>query len=151
MLKFVSYDIVFQEIPDEVSLALNISGCPNRCPGCHSAHLMEDQGEELSKENLVALIEQYQSSITCVCFMGGDVDPAAVEALAKFVHKEFGLKSAWYSGREVMPSDISAFDFVKLGDYREDCGGLNSPTTNQKMFHIKNGELIDITSRFWKK
>ena len=39
MLKYAGYDIVFQEIPDEVTLALNLSGCPNGCPGCHSPHL----------------------------------------------------------------------------------------------------------------
>lgn len=33
MLKYAGYDIVFQEIPDEVTLALNLSGCPNGCPG----------------------------------------------------------------------------------------------------------------------
>ena len=36
MLKYVNTGIVFQEIPDEVTLAVNISGCPCRCHGCHS-------------------------------------------------------------------------------------------------------------------
>ena len=45
MLKYAGYDIVFQEIPDEVTLALNLSGCPNGCPGCHSPHLQRDEGE----------------------------------------------------------------------------------------------------------
>ena len=39
MLKYVNTDIVFQEIPDEVTLAVNISNCPCRCPGCHSQYL----------------------------------------------------------------------------------------------------------------
>ncbi|MFI3281963.1 MAG: anaerobic ribonucleoside-triphosphate reductase activating protein [Rikenellaceae bacterium] len=149
-LKFASYDIVFQEVPDEVSLALNISGCPNRCPGCHSAHLLDDVGNDLTEENLEHLIEQYRSSITCVCFMGGDGDVEQVERLGEFVHKQFALKSAWYSGRESMPRDLSTLDYVKLGDYREKCGGLNSPTTNQRMYKITDGEIEDITSRFWK-
>ena len=29
MLKYANYDIVFQEVPDEVTLAINISNCPN--------------------------------------------------------------------------------------------------------------------------
>ena len=37
MLKYVNTGIVFQEIPDEVTLAINISGCPCHCPGCHFA------------------------------------------------------------------------------------------------------------------
>ena len=48
MLKYVNYDIVFQEFPDEVTLAINLSLCPNGCPGCHSAYLKDDIGEELT-------------------------------------------------------------------------------------------------------
>ena len=33
MLKYAGYDIVFQEIPDEVTLALNLSGCRTDAPG----------------------------------------------------------------------------------------------------------------------
>ena len=32
MLRYINTDIVFQEFPDEVTLAINISGCPCRCP-----------------------------------------------------------------------------------------------------------------------
>ena len=52
MLRYADYDIVFQEIPDEVTLAINLSNCPNHCKGCHSAYLMEDVGEPLTEENL---------------------------------------------------------------------------------------------------
>ena len=45
MLRLASFDVVFQEIPGEVTLALNLSGCPNRCAGCHSPHLWEEVGE----------------------------------------------------------------------------------------------------------
>ena len=36
-IKYVIDEVVFREFPDEVTLALNISGCPNHCPGCHSS------------------------------------------------------------------------------------------------------------------
>ena len=52
MLKYTETDIVFQEIPDEVTLAVNLSGCPCRCPGCHSKHLWGDVGEPLTDEAL---------------------------------------------------------------------------------------------------
>lgn len=76
MLKYAGYDIVFQEIPDEVTLALNLSGCPNGCPGCHSPHLQRDEGEALTPGALERLLERYGREITCVCFMGGDAAPA---------------------------------------------------------------------------
>ncbi|RKV72511.1 MAG: 4Fe-4S cluster-binding domain-containing protein, partial [Neisseria sp.] len=36
-LKFTVEQIVWQEVPGEVSLAFLFSGCPLRCKGCHSA------------------------------------------------------------------------------------------------------------------
>ena len=79
MLRFADYDIVFQEIPDEVTLAVNLSNCPNRCKGCHSAYLMEDVGDPLTEESLSMLLQKYGKSVTCVCFMGGDAFPDEVQ------------------------------------------------------------------------
>ena len=75
MLRYVDYDIVFQEIPDEVTLAINLSNCPNRCKGCHSPHLLENVGESLTEESLGHLLQKYGKAVTCVCFMGGDAEP----------------------------------------------------------------------------
>jgi anaerobic ribonucleoside-triphosphate reductase activating protein len=73
MLRLASFDVVFQEIPGEVTLALNLSGCPNRCAGCHSPHLWEEVGEPLDDNLLNSLLSGYGNAITCVCFMGGDI------------------------------------------------------------------------------
>ncbi len=153
MLKYVSYDIVFQEIPDEVTLAINLSRCPNRCPGCHSPHLRDDIGDELSATRLAVLIDEYRTAVTCVCFMGGDGAPDEVAQLARIVKQTYGLKSGWYSGCNRLPAnfDSSAFDYVKIGGYDAHCGDLKSPTTNQRLFRLVDGHLLDITSRFWKK
>ena len=43
-LKYINYDIVFQEVPNEISLVFNISGCPHKCEGCHSKYLWEYTG-----------------------------------------------------------------------------------------------------------
>ena len=82
MLKYTDYDVVFQEIPDEVTLAVNIAGCPNRCPGCHSPQLQEEIGEPLTPAVLAELLERYGHAVTCLCLMGGDGDPAEVARLA---------------------------------------------------------------------
>ena len=76
MLKYTNHDIVFQEFPDEVTLAINLSLCPNRCPGCHSAWLQDDVGQELDAATLRSLTAHYAGAITCVALMGGDNDPA---------------------------------------------------------------------------
>ncbi len=148
-MKFASYDIVFQEVPDEVSLALNITGCPLHCKGCHSPHLWEDIGEVLDEQAIDSLIATYSGDITCVALMGGDADPKTVERLVRFV-KLRGLKTAWYSGRQALPDgfDVRLLDYLKLGPYVEALGGLKSKTTNQRLYRVESdGSLKDITYR----
>ena len=149
-MKVASFDIVFQEIPGEVTLALNLSNCPCHCPGFHSPHLAEDIGEELNDELLSGLLARYGSMITCVAFMGGDANPEEVAQWAHYV-KDRALKTAWYSGRMNMPQDEKAFDYVKLGPYIESLGGLKSKKTNQRLYQREDDSWTDITSIFWKK
>ena len=142
MLKCYSFDIVCQEIPDEITLAVNISCCPNRCPGCHSPWLWEDAGEPMTEEMLTSLIERYVSAVTCFCFMGGDAEPMEVERIAKWIRKKYPhLKTAWYSGMENIPDDfdISVLDFLKTGPYIAALGGLKSKDTNQRLYRINAG------------
>lgn len=155
MLKYVDTLVSFQEIPDEISLCINISNCPNNCPGCHSAYLKDNIGTPLTYTELMRILKDIRG-ITCVCFMGGDKEPWEIQRLAQFV-KEKGLKVAWYSGKQELHEDIrlANFDYVKLGPYVEELGPLTSPTTNQVMYKIDHLAdkpfVVDITSRFWKK
>lgn len=152
MLKVASFDVVFQEIPGEVTLALNLSGCPCHCPGCHSPHLWEDIGEVLNEELLEALVNRYKGLITCVAFMGGDQAPDEVADLAEKIQSKItNLKYAWYSGRTKMPDTESPYDYVKTGAYIEALGGLKSEKTNQRLYKKNGTEWEDITSIFWKK
>ena len=50
MMKYVDVKEVFAEIPDEITLAISISGCPIHCPGCHRQYLWADVGEPLTAE-----------------------------------------------------------------------------------------------------
>ena len=160
MLKVASFDIVFQEIPGEVTLALNLSNCPCHCPGCHSPHLAEDIGEELTPELMNGLIARYGSMITCVAFMGGDANPEEVAQWAEYIRGVKSLKTAWYSGRpsypnnptnQIIPNTQNPFDYVKLGPYIETLGGLKSPTTNQRLYKRVGESWEDITASFGRK
>lgn len=153
MLKYLDMKVTFAEVPDEVTLCINITGCKNNCKGCHSPYLAEDVGKVLTLDVLEYLIKKNQG-ITCVSFMGGDNDTVRIDGLAEFVRKCFpSLKVAWYSGRDELSEHIyiSNFDYIKLGHYDEECGPLNNPNTNQRMYKISKGELIDITNRFWNE
>ena len=155
MLKYVDTKVVFQEVPNEVTLAINISNCPCNCKNCHSSYLSEDIGEPLDFISLHNLICD-NNGITCVCFMGGDAAPWKIHTLAVYIRTAFPkLKVAWYSGREELHSSISLnlhdFDYIKLGPYKEEYGPLNCKTTNQRLYKVVNEELLDITNCFWDK
>lgn len=149
MLKYKDVLVGFQEVPDEISLCINITNCPNNCIGCHSPYLAEDIGNELTPEELSRLIMK-NKGITCVCLMGGDNDPKQVNSLAKVIKSLYPYKVAWYSGNTKLSPEIIIhnFDYIKLGPYIEEFGPLNNPNTNQRMF--KMPDIEDITYKFWK-
>ncbi|MBQ9418310.1 MAG: anaerobic ribonucleoside-triphosphate reductase activating protein [Bacteroidales bacterium] len=151
MLHYTTTDIVFQEIPDEVTLAINISGCPCRCPGCHSPQLWNNIGSDLDSESLQDIIAPYANSISTVAFMGGDAEPEVINCLAKAMHVRFPrLKAAWWSGRtHLSPKiDLCNFNYIKLGPYLAHLGPLRSPTTNQRLYKVVSNSLHDITYQY---
>lgn len=153
MLKYVDTKVVFAEVPDEITLAINISNCPCQCKGCHSSYLAQDIGEPLDLQHLTNLIDS-NKGITCVCIMGGDANPSEVDDIAQDIKEYYPeLKVGWYSGRQELSKDIelSNFDYIKLGPYIEEFGPLNSKTTNQRFYKVNDKELVDITSRFYDR
>lgn len=150
MVKYTDTEVVFSEIPDEITLAINISNCPHHCPGCHSDYLQKNVGEELTFDALEKLIKK-NSGITCVAFMGDGNDFDNIFLLGVFVQNE-GLKAAIYTGAKDVPLKFwEEFDFIKVGPYIEKQGPLNLPTTNQRLYGKFEGKWLDITSKFWKK
>lgn len=151
-MKYVDTKVVMQEVPDEITLAINISNCPCHCKSCHSSYLAQDIGEDLSIERLTQLGTEAEG-ITCIAFMGGDADPKRVNRLAKWVKEELDLKVCWYSGRDTISDEINLenFDYIKVGRYDEFLGPLNSITTNQRLYKVIDGRLFDITNRFWNE
>jgi len=151
-MKYLNTQVTFAEVPDEISLCINLTNCPNKCEGCHSPQLRQDIGEELTPEVLKDLIKKNEG-ITCVCFMGGDSDITDLCDLTAIV-RDLGLKSAWYSGqdREPMIWDLCFFDYMKFGHYDSEKGPLNSKTTNQRFWRndLETGGCSDITYKFWK-
>lgn len=154
MIKYKDYYIVFEEIPDKVTLAVNITNCQNRCVGCHSPELRENIGTELTKEEIDKMIKE-NDGINCFLFMGEGNDKEALLELAKYVKDNYNIDVALYSGRESVEEKLFyVFDFVKIGPYIEEFGPLNKKTTNQRLYHsIHDGAgftLYDITNKFWK-
>lgn len=152
MLKYVDTKVTFSEVPDEISLCINISNCPCHCKNCHSSYLAQDIGTKLTINEVRKLIKQ-NSGISCIAFMGGDIEPKKINSMASFITHHYSLKVAWYSGRQELSDsiDLFNFDYIKLGPYKEEFGPLNSRTTNQRFYKVNGKELVDITDKFWKE
>ena len=158
MIKYLETLVAFAEIPDEITLCINITNCPCNCNGCHSSYLSKDIGEELNNDVLDKLISD-NSGISCIAFMGGDSSPKEINDLAKYVKDKYPISVAWYSGRQELSKDINLdnFDYIKLGPYIKELGPLTSKTTNQRLYQY--GKLFndytidkcwrDITYKFW--
>jgi len=155
MLKYQTYKIVFQEIPNEITFAVFLSHCPNKCNGCHSPHLWKDEGTILDVIQIENWIERYKNGISCFCFMGGDSDPDTIQSMSSFIKGKYGhfIKTAWYSGKNKLPENCSIqnFNYIKLGQYMSLLGGLDSVTTNQRLYYIENNKMLDITYLFQKQ
>ena len=153
-MKYVDTLVSFSEIPDEITLCINISNCPNKCEGCHSPWLQKNIGIELNNYELYDIINK-NSGISCVCFMGGDFNPEEINDLAIKI-KSKNLKVGWYSGNSEISDKINIknFDYIKIRPYLKDKGPLSDKNTNQKMYKIIHftgmNSLKDITYKFWK-
>lgn len=158
-LRYIGYAVVCQEVPDEISLAFNISGCTHHCEGCHSQYLWEYKGEIL-KDKYREIILKNIKYISCICFLGGDQNLNELETICRDIKFNMDLKTCIYSGMNKLAPFLymienGYLDYIKIGEYRRDKGGLFCHTTNQRMYKCcfmnGNRQLIDITHKFWKK
>ena len=150
-LKYANTQVVFTEVPNEISLAINITGCTIHCKGCHSQWLWSNKGKELTKDELHNLIEK-NKGITTVLFMGGDNFIKQLVERARYIKYHYpNLKVAWYSGRRDLEDSRSSrikelmayLDYVKVGPYIKQLGGLDNPNTNQRFYRIDRVPAVE--------
>lgn len=148
-LKYISTCIALQEVPDEISFIINISGCPHHCEGCHSKYLWEYTGRDLITD-IQYLINEHKDYVSCICLMGGDYNIAELNYVFNLI-SDNGLKTCLYTGLNHIPIGLTMLDYIKVGEYKKECGGLNKLTTNQRFYKNVNGQYKDITNMFQKK
>ena len=142
-MKFYQYTIVFQEVPDEITLAFEITNCPHKCEGCHSPHLIDDIGTVLTLKLFKQIVDKYFGLITNVAFFGGEQYSEMKEMLTYV--KKLGLKTTLWTGScSVDEKLVTNLNFLKTGPYIEALGGLQEPTTNQKYINLDTGETISL-------
>ena len=140
----ITPSVVFQEVPNEISLCFSITGCKVGCKGCHSTELWHAKnGIALTNQAFTEWLKKYQGLISCVVFFGGEWQPnALIEKL--LIAKKFGLKTCLYSGEESGEKHIDLriiqqLDFLKTGKWQPELGGLDSITTNQIFRDMRSG------------
>ena len=136
--------VVFQEVPNEISLCFSITGCKVGCKGCHSTELWNaNYGIALTNQNFIQWLTKYKNLITCVVFFGGEwQEQALIEKL--IIAKNFHLKTCLYSGREYININISQhLTFLKTGAWQAELGGLDSLTSNQVFRDMITGEKLN--------
>ena len=150
MLKYDSYNIVLQEIPNEISLCFTITGCQLACDGCHSEHIWNpENGKELTSDFFEKLILKYQKTITCILFMGGEWSCDDLVLLIS-IAQEKDLKTALYTGlnekqlKRKHPELLQNLDYLKTGKWIPNLGGLDNRNTNQILRNLKSGEIMNL-------
>lgn len=145
-LRYVDEKIVWQEVPDETSLAFTISGCPLRCKGCHSSEYRNGElGTQLTQEYFSGQLKKYEGLISCVLFLGGEWH----EQLKTFltIARKHNLHTCLYTGMETAPGHLLPYlTYVKTGPWIKTLGGLDSPITNQQFIDLRTG--LSLNYRF---
>ena len=144
MLRFTDEQIVFQEVPGEVSLAFTIAGCPLGCKGCHSSYSWRDDiGCQLTPEYFSHRLQSYQKLISCVLFLGGEWQRQNLLELLR-LERAAGLNTCLYTGLDDISPDLKQqLTYLKTGRWLQERGGLNSANTNQIFTDLRTGQCLN--------
>ena len=144
MLRFTDEQIAFQEVPNEVSLAFTIAGCPLGCKGCHSSYSWNSaQGTCLSPDYLLHRLTSYHGLISCVLFLGGEWQPQALLPLLQLCNNR-DLTTCLYTGLDDVDAVLKAeLTYLKTGRWRAELGGLTSRHTNQRFYDLRTGQCLN--------
>ncbi len=141
---YYDFQVVFQEVPGEISLCFSISGCSMFCKGCHSPFLWKKgNGSLLTEEVYSSLLNQYKNLATCVLFMGGEWHPKElIKMLQEAKNKNY--KTCLYTGEKSVSKEIyKQLTWLKTGKWKQDLGGLDSKITNQRFVEIKTNKKLN--------
>lgn len=145
--------VVFQECPNEIALCFSFYGCPLRCDGCHSEELWNKSGgSPLSVERFEQYLNQYAGLMSAVVFFGGEWQPFELQKLLRTAQAK-NLKTCLYTGLNKISRHIKPYlNFAKVGPWKKNLGGLNTPNSNQAFYKLENGKIThDLTYLFLEK
>ena len=62
----------FIDYPDKISTVVFLGGCNFRCSYCHNSSLVNNQGDDISEEDILKFLEKRKKMIDGVCISGGE-------------------------------------------------------------------------------
>ena len=138
LVPVVSTGITLNEVPDKVAFFIELGSCTQKCKGCHSKELWGEVKTPTPLDDLLTEAEQaIDKGANAIVLMGGTCNKMSTPDLLKVLD---GLSeiapTCLYSGLDdeetnTYIAEHSGITWSKTGSYREELGGLSSPTTNQ--------------------
>lgn len=142
-MKIYSTEVSFAEVPDEISLLVNVAGCDLNCPGCHWNEIQDKKIFNFTIDDLMAEIDKNLPLITTVCFMGGEWHHRQLLSMLRAT-RERNLSTCLYTGKKSVTCDLKDnLDFLKTGKWIASRGGLDAETTNQVFMDLNKNEKLN--------
>lgn len=155
LVPVVSTGITLNEVPDKVAFFIELGSCTQRCKGCHSKELWEEVKEPTSLDVLLKEAEKaIDKGANAIVLMGGTCNGLHTEELYTILQALSEIApTCLYSGSDDQKlnrffAENTGITWIKTGSYKEDLGGLSSPTTNQR-FYRKEYEEIFNKHQYW--
>lgn len=155
LVPVVSTGITLNEVPDKVAFFIELGSCTQRCKGCHSKELWEEVKEPTSLDVLLKEAEEaIDKGANAIVLMGGTCNGLLIEELYIILQALSEIApTCLYSGSDDQKlnrffAENTDITWIKTGSYKEELGGLSSPTTNQR-FYRKEYEEIFKKHKYW--
>ncbi|WP_067144920.1 anaerobic ribonucleoside-triphosphate reductase activating protein [Pseudotamlana agarivorans] len=141
---YYNMQIALQEVPGQISICFSICGCQLKCQGCHSPFLWKEKnGEKLTQNIYLDILNRYKGLASCVLFMGGEWHAQKLSKYLNIAQKQ-GYKTCLYTGETTVPKHIlDELTWLKTGKWIPELGGLDSKKTNQKFIEVQSNKVLN--------
>jgi anaerobic ribonucleoside-triphosphate reductase activating protein len=150
-----SFVLSTAEIPGELALTIMFNNCQQHCPSCHSPYLWLKR-KTFSLVELTAKVYEFINKypdITAILLMGGDTNGLTQQEFYDLIDvlgdiRPIGIYSGSSSKEHQenlyhVTRNLESVQWLKLGDFKQELGGLETPGTNQRFYKKEYNVLFD--------